>query len=243
MTFLKVDIDGIVMSVGNYGSGKTEVAINLAAERRLAGTDTGRRDVRIADLDLVNPYFRTREAKAVLEELGVEIVLPPAQYLHADLPVLSPSVAGMIRHSTGLTILDAGGDDVGAYVISALADALKDRPARMLQVVNPFRPFTDTVEGCLKIRTEIEKAARKPVSGIIGNANMIDSTTPETIYKGYEFAETLSEAWDLPLEFVTVATDLMGEVDTDRFFCPVLPVRRQLVPPWKHAVKIEGANK
>jgi len=234
---LKVETDGIVIIAGNYGSGKTEVAINLAMERRLAGAD-----VRIADLDLVNPYFRTREARAVLSDLGVEIVLPPAQYMHADLPILSPSVAGLIRRSDGLTILDAGGDDAGVYVISALADALKGRPARMLQVVNPFRPFTETAEGCEKIRKMIEKAAGMPVSGIIGNANMIDDTTPEVLYEGHEFVKALGAAWDLPLEFVTVAETLMAEVDKARFSCPVLPIRRQLVPPWKKAVKIGTAN-
>lgn len=234
---MKVDIDGIVIIVGNYGSGKTEVAINLAMERRLAGAD-----VRIADLDLVNPYFRTREARAVLSDLGIEIVLPPEQYMHADLPVLSPSVAGLIRRSDGLTILDAGGDDAGSYVISALADALRDKPARMLQVINPFRPFTETAEGCAKIRTVIEKAAGKTVSGIIGNANMIDDTTPDVLYGGHDFVKTLGEAWNLPLEFVTVAETLMAKVDTARFSCPVLTIRRQLVPPWKKAVKIESAG-
>ena len=141
---MEISLNGIVAIVGNFGSGKTEVAINLAVNRKRAGLD-----VRIADLDLVNPYFRTREAKIALEELGVELVLPPREYLQADLPILSPSVAGMIRQSKGLSILDVGGDDAGATVLAALANAFSGVHVHMLQVVNPFRPQTATLEGSL----------------------------------------------------------------------------------------------
>jgi len=108
---LEISLNGIVVIVGNYGSGKTEVAINLAVNRKRSGLD-----VRIADLDLVNPYFRTREARKALEALGIKVVLPPQEYLHADLPILSPTVAGMIRQPDGLTLLDVGGDDAGFTV-------------------------------------------------------------------------------------------------------------------------------
>ena len=225
---MDIDLEGIVVIVGNYGSGKTEVAINLALARKKAGID-----VRVADLDLVNPYFRTREAKVTLARRGIEVVLPPEQYLHADLPILSPAVAGLIRRPSQLTLLDVGGDGVGATVLSALADPLKDRPVCMLQVVNPFRPFTDTVEGCLKIRREIEQASRLTVSGLIGNSNLIDETTPADIYSGYDFVAALSEETGLPLAFVTLPKPLLPEVDTARFGCPVLTIDRQLLPPWK----------
>ncbi len=218
--------------MGNYGSGKTEVAINLALQQKKQGTD-----VRIADLDLVNPYFRTREARAVLGKAGIDLVLPPEQYMHADLPILSPAIAGMIRQPAELTLLDAGGDDAGATVLAALAHVLKDREVRMLQVVNPFRPFTDTVEGCIRIRREIEDAAKLPVRGLMGNANLIDETRPEHIYEGYAFVRKLSEETGLALECVTVPAGLMSQMDLSRIHCPVLPIHRQLVPPWKQADK------
>ena len=131
--------------VGNYGSGKTEVAVNLAAHQRQGG-----RAVQIADLDLVNPYFRAREARIVLEAMGIEVVLPPDRYMQADLPILSPKVSGMIRNPKGLALLDAGGDDVGVTVLASLAGHLAGRPVRMLQVINPFRPFTDTAAVVLR---------------------------------------------------------------------------------------------
>ncbi len=231
---MEINLTGIVVVVGNYGSGKTEVSINLAVHRKRAGAD-----VRIADLDLVNPYFRTREAKGPLSEMGIEVVLPPDQYLQADLPILSPSVAGMIRRPAELTLLDVGGDDVGATVLATLEDVFKDKPMRVLQIVNPLRPFTETIEGCLKVREEIEQAAKLAVDGICGNANLMDETSADDIYDGYEFVNRLSDQSGLPLEFITVARGLLPAVDVRRFSCPVLPIERQLVPPWQKALPFE----
>ncbi len=231
---MEISLNGIVAIVGNYGSGKTEVAINLAVNRKRAGLD-----VRVADLDLVNPYFRTREASEALEALGIRVVLPPQEYLQADLPILSPTIAGMIRKPDGLTLLDVGGDDAGATVLAALGDAFAGVAVRMLQVVNPLRPNTATVEGCLKIKKEIETAAKLTISGLIGNANLIDDTEPEVIYNGYDFLKNLSTASGLPLEFITVAQALVPKIEVDKFSCPILPIARQLVPPWKTAAKFE----
>jgi len=233
--FNKVEhIKGIVIIVGNFGSGKTEVAINLAVNRKRSGTD-----VRIADLDLVNTYFRTREARKPLAELGIEVVLPPEKYLQADLPILSPAIAGLIRRPSQLTLIDAGGDDVGATVLASLADPFRKKRVHMLQVVNPYRPFTDTVAGCLRMRDQIEKASKMTITGIVGNANLIDETTVEGIYKGYDFVKTLSDQSRLPLEFITASVELLPEIDVERFSCPVLPIERQLVPPWKKAVQLK----
>jgi len=224
---LDINLNGLVVIVGNYGSGKTEVSINLAVNRKRAGLNVG-----IADLDLVNPYFRTREARSTLTDLGIEVILPPEQYLHADLPVLSPTIAGMIRESGELMILDVGGDDAGATVLSALADAFSGKKVHLLQVVNPLRPQTSTVSGCVTIRNKIEKAARLTITGIIGNANLIDETSAEDIYSGYEFVQTVSRESGLPLEFITVSQELLPQIDVKRFSCAILPIARQLVPPW-----------
>jgi hypothetical protein len=231
---MKIDLTGIVVIVGNYGSGKTEVAVNLAAHQKAQG-----KDVSLVDLDLVNPYFRSREAKAVLNAIGIEVVMPPERYFHADLPILTPEVSGRIRSQSaisgkGLLIIDAGGDDVGATVLASLKDAIKGKRVEMLQVVNPFRPYTDTLSGCERIRREIESASQLTVTGIVGNANLIDETTPEEILNGYKFMVSLSEETGLPLFFVTAVEELMVKLDLTGVQCPILPVRRQLVPPWKN---------
>jgi len=168
------------------------------------------------------------------------VVMPAEKYLKADLPILSPVVAGLIRRPGQLTLIDAGGNDVGATVLAALADSLSKKSVYMLQVVNPYRPFTETIEGCLKMRDEIEKTSKMTINGIIGNANMIDETTIEDIYKGYDFVKALSDESRLPLKFITAPATLLTKIDTGRFSCPVLPIERQLVPPW---IKAAGLKK
>lgn len=225
-----LELKGIVIIAGNYGSGKTEVAVNLAVDQRRKG-----HQVRIADLDLVNPYFRTREVRHLLSGLGIEVVLPPEQYLKADLPILDPGVAGLIRRPGELTLLDVGGNAAGATVLSALAEAFKNQPCQMLQVINPFRPNTDSVSGCLKIREEIEAASKIAMTGIIGNANLIDDTRIEDIYQGYRFVTDLADQGGLPLKFITATRELLPGLNMARFDCPLLTIARQLVPPWKKA--------
>ena len=227
---MELELSGIVIIVGAYGSGKTEVAINLAVHMNAKGTA-----VRLADLDLVNPYFRTREARQALRRLGIDVVLPPARYMQADLPILTPEVSGMLRHPSGLTLLDVGGDDVGATVLAALADAMEGKTLRVLQVINPNRPYTDKVSGCLKMREAIEAKARMTITGIIGNANFMEKTTEQDILAGYTFSKNVAEAADIPLVFITTSVALLTRLDKKDIHCPVLALRRQLVPPWRQA--------
>jgi hypothetical protein len=227
---LNIEIRGIVIICGNYGSGKTETAVNLAAKRKTDGLD-----VKISDLDLVNPYFRTREVRIPLEAMGIDVILPDKKYMHADLPILAPAVAGIIKQPSELTILDAGGDDVGVTVLAALQDHLSKAKVQMLQIINPFRPFTEDVKGCIKIKQEIEKSSKVKITGLVSNANLIDETTVEHIYKGYHFLKDISEATGLKIEFITASSHLIPQLELDRFTCPVLEINRKLVPPWKRA--------
>ena len=225
---MEINLSGTIIIAGNYGSGKSETAVNLAANGRARGLS-----VKITDLDLVNPYFRSREARKPLTNLGVEVVLPDAKYMHADLPILTPAVAGIIQDPAELTILDAGGDDVGVTVLAALADVLKGKKVQMLQVINPLRPFTENLEGCLTIKKEIEASSKLKITGLVSNANLIDETTPDIIYSGLDLVKEVSAATGLNIEFITASTDLMPELDMDRINCPILSIDRKLAPPWK----------
>jgi hypothetical protein len=233
---LRLELNGIVIIVGAYGSGKTEVAINLALHMNAQGTP-----VRLADLDLVNPYFRTREARHLLRSLGIDVVLPPAAYMQADLPILTPEVSGMLRRPSGLTLLDVGGDDAGATVLAALAEPLANQPLQVLQVVNPHRPYTDTVAGCLSMRKAIEAKSRLNVTGIIGNANLMQATREQDILDGYGFAQQVARAGQIPLVFITAPPALLTRIDKRSIQCPVLTLRRQLVPPWIQADGIDAS--
>jgi len=234
-----INLKGIVVIVGNYGSGKTEVAVNLALDQHAQGVQ-----VRVADLDLVNPYFRTREVRHLMVSLGIEMILPPEGWLQADLPILMPQVGGLIRNPGELAILDAGGDGVGARVLAALADAFQapGAPLQMLQVVNPFRPNTQTVERCLAMRNTIEAASHLRVSGWIGNAHLLGETTVEHIRKGYELMQALSAASGIPLICMTACEALVAKTIDMNLACPILTIRRQLVPPWLKPVALHPAE-
>jgi hypothetical protein len=227
---LDIRFQGIVVIVGNYGSGKTEVAINLALACRPREDD-----VRLVDLDLVNPYFRTREARDLLKANAIDLVLPPAPYLNADLPIVSPAVSGAIRRAGPLTILDVGGDEAGATVLASLADAFRGQKVQMLQVINSHRPNTNTVAGCQAMRAEIEAAAHLSVNGWIGNDHLMAATTPDTVREGYRFASEVSRASGLPLAFITAPQALIDRLDLNVIGCPVLPIQRQLIMPWQMA--------
>jgi len=234
---VELDLRGIVIIVGAYGSGKTEVSINLAVHMNRKGVS-----VRLADLDLVNPYFRSREARHALGWQGIDLVLPASQYMQADLPILTPEVSGMLRQPTGLTLLDVGGDDVGATVLAALSDSLADQTPQVLQVINPHRPHTDTVQGCLDMRSAIEEKSKMRITGIVSNANLMDETGQQDILDGYDFASRVSAAGDIPLVFITAPAALLTGIDKKSMQCPVLPLRRQLVPPWRRAEVLEPSG-
>ncbi len=236
---LKIRLKGVVIIVGNYGSGKTEVAVNLAANQKQQGVN-----VRLADLDLVNPYFRTREARRMLEAMGIAVILPPEELLQADLPILTPQIAGLVRKPGDLAILDVGGDDAGATVLAALRQAFgqMESPVTMIQVVNPFRPNTETIEGCLNMRRAIEAKARMTVDKWAGNAHMLNETTLEHFQFGNDFMGDLQTASDIPVEFVTAPHRLSSAIESAPLKWPVLPIRRQLVPPWEKAAGFEKSS-
>ncbi|UCE62197.1 MAG: hypothetical protein JSU63_10895 [Phycisphaerales bacterium] len=217
----------VVLIVGNYGSGKTEVAVNLAI--RLSQEQS----VSIVDLDIVNPYFRCREVRGEMEETGIRVINPEGDYQAADLPIILPEIRGAVLDGRGVLICDVGGDDVGARVLSSLADVLLDRPCVMLQVLNAKRPFTETVEGCLRIRREIEAASRLRVTGLVSNTHLLDETDAGTVFDGLRLARDVEEASGLPVSFVTADENMRNSFDTEAAGCPVLWIKRRMLPPWK----------
>ena len=217
----------IVLIVGNYGSGKTEVAVNLAI--RLAA----QQDVSVADLDIVNPYFRCREARQEMESFGIRVINPEGDFHAADLPIILPEIRGAVLEGTGRLIFDVGGDDAGARVLSSLADLFAGKSYTMLQVLNAKRPFTETVEGCLRIKSEIEAASRLRITGLVSNTHLMEETDAATILAGLRLARQVGQAADLPVAFVTADENLPGGFDAPKAGCPVLWIRRRMLPPWK----------
>jgi len=219
----------ILTIVGGYGSGKSEVSVNLAAHMARRGTSS----VTIADLDIVNPYFRSREAIEALDRLGIRSIVPMGGQQHADLPIVLPEVKGAIEHNEGILILDVGGDDVGSRVLSSLTDAFPQNDYEMLLVLNANRPFTETVANCMKLIGEIEEASRLKVTGLISNTHLLEDTTPEIVYAGMRLAREVSKAASVPIIFCSSTTAVAQELSEEEIDVPMLELERMLLKPWE----------
>lgn len=217
----------ILLFTGNYGSGKTEISVNYASW--LASQDM---KIKIADLDLVNPYFRCREAREPLEKAGVTVVAPEGAFHSADLPILLPEIRGVLERPGDTAILDVGGDNVGATVLASLSDVFSRIEYEMFFVLNMNRPFTQTVEGAQQIISEIEAASRLKITSLVGNTHLIDETTIENIVEGAKFTGEVGKKLGLPVAFIGVMSQYMAGIKNGDISYPVMPMERLLLPPW-----------
>lgn len=218
---------------GGYGSGKTEVAVNFAVHLASAGER-----VRIADLDIVNPYFRTREVRVALRERGVDVLVPHGQLVYADLPVIQPEVRGALEHADGRVVFDLGGDPAGARVMASMIDALPVDDYTGLFVVNSRRPFTSTPEAAQRMMSGISRASGLELSALVVNSHLIDETEPGTIDEGIRLAEEVASRTGARIAFVAVERRMLGRFDAERCAYPVMALDRRMLKPWEDSDRI-----
>lgn len=223
----------VIIFAGAYGSGKTEVAVNYAIGLAVSQNQP----VSIIDLDIINPYFRSREAALILEAQGVQVIMPHGERRHADLPIILPEIRGKIERSEGKVILDVGGDDVGARVLSSLADAFIPQGYELLIVLNARRPFTSDVAGSLKMMRDIEISSRLKITGIVSNTHLIGETTTGTVVEGCKLALEVARAAGIPVTFVSMVTEVAKQLAPDAVGVPVFALERQLLKPWEEKSK------
>jgi hypothetical protein len=219
----------VVIIVGGFGSGKTEVAVNLV--KYLATIE--KTPPAIADLDLVNPYFRSREAITEMEELGIKVIVPRGGHYYADLPILLPEVRGAIEESRSKVILDVGGDAQGTRALGSMSDAFQPGDYDMWMVLNSRRPSTSDMAVSIKTMSRIETTARLKFTGLIANSHMIDDTDEEVLLEGYRLGQDVSRETGLPLVFISAKRRVLEQMDTGIFECPVFPLTRSMLKPWE----------
>jgi hypothetical protein len=158
--------------IGHFGSGKTEVAVNYALKLVKANPKTC-----IVDLDIVNPYFRTADAKIQLEEKGIWVILPMYANTNVDVPALPPEMNSIFEKKQYSTVFDVGGEDIGAKVISRYREDILKDSYELFAVINVKRPMTETADRIEKMIYELEEASRIKITKLVNNTNLLDETT------------------------------------------------------------------
>jgi len=222
----------VTLLVGHFGSGKTEIALNGALDLAAAG-----RRVTLADLDVVKPYFRSRSARAILDDAGVLLLAPTGEHRYADLPIIVPQIRQALRDPAQQLIADVGGDDVGARVLGSMSDVVPMDDTDHLVVLNFRRPSTTTPTEAVAMVRAIEAVARLPVTGLIANTHLMTETTPEIILEGYEMARDAAERLGLPVVSVAVSSDAVDSVSEAELDSPLLVLRRIVIPPFEQSYR------
>ena len=203
-----MDIKRVTLFAGHYGSGKTNIAVNWAKYLKKQN-----KAVTIVDLDIVNPYFRTKDSQEEFEELGIKLVCSQYANTNLDIPALPKEIYGAIADKNSYLIMDIGGDDVGAVAMGRYTPSiLEENNYEMIYVANCFRPLTKTAEDTLEVMREIEAASGIPFTAIINNSNLGVETTPEVVVKSNMYAQELSKISNLPVLFTTVNNSIANDI-------------------------------
>lgn len=239
---------GILVLTGAYGSGKSELALNLAAYlagRRpfsaltwsggQAGPPPAPEGVVLLDLDTVKPYFRARELEEEFRDCGVRFLGAAEGFAHADVPAISPAVLGALRLGRERLVVDLAGEQAGARVLRGiLQTAGPGRQAALLLVVNPYRPFTGRAEEIVALGRELVVAAGLPLAGVVANPQLLEATTAEHVQRGYAEVARAAGMLEAPVVCGAAQASLVDAV-ADRLPVPVFAVQRFLRPPWERS--------
>ena len=198
----------LTLFAGHYGSGKTNIAVNYAVALAAEGKKTC-----IADLDIVNPYFRTADSAKRLQEAGVELIQPRFANTNVDLPALPAEAYRLVQDKSLYGVMDIGGDDRGAYALGRYVPFMKqEQNYRMAFVANCCRPLTRTAEEALEVMREIEGACGLGFTCIVNNSNLGTATDPQVLLESRDFIRQLCERSGLPLWFTAVRVDLAPQL-------------------------------
>ena len=214
-----MDHKRLTLFAGHYGSGKTNIAVNYALA--LAGEG---KPVCIADLDIVNPYFRTADSAKELEAAGVTLISPQFANSNVDLPALPAQSYRLVQDKNSYGVMDIGGDDRGAYALGRYVPAMKEEGNyRMVFVANCYRPLTRTPQEALEVMREIEAACGLRFTDLINNSNLGPETDARTVLDSVDYVNQLSALSGLPVWLTTAEATVARQLDLPNVF----PLRLQ----------------
>ncbi len=199
----------ITIFSGHYGSGKTNIAVNFVAELKKQ-----HEKVAIADIDIVNPYFRTKDSEDFFKEKNIKLICSPYANSNVDIPALPQEMYSVIDDKELYSVLDVGGDERGALALGRLsASIVEENNYDMFFVINAYRPLTRDIPSAMQVFNEIEGACRIKFTGIINNSNLGLETMPEDVLDSLEFVSELCKETKLPLIFTTVDESLYEKLE------------------------------
>lgn len=217
----------LVIIIGHYGSGKTEFSVNYAVKMKEMYEN-----VSIADLDIINPYFRSREKREFFEKIGIKMFDSSVRNTSLDLPALPAQIMGVILNPNEKSILDVGGDPVGARVLARYSEQIKNVEYDMFFVINGNRPETSTVEGVIKYLKMIEATSKLKVTGLINNTHMLKDTSVEDVEFGHELTKKVSWETDIPIRYEAVIKKAAENIKNNEIIEKLFPINLYMREEW-----------
>lgn len=207
-----MDFGRINIFTGHFGSGKTETAVNFAVDLFGKGYKT-----LLADMDIVNPYFRSADAKDRLEQMGIEVIAPVYANTNTDVPALPAEINKVFEDKESYAVLDIGGDDLGARAVSTYRKKIEQNDYRHFFVVNVKRPLTSDADKIMEYVNEIETTSGLKVTGLVNNTNLMHFTTIYDIMEGNGIIQNAAEKLGIPVSFHCVMENLMTGLDKQEY--------------------------
>lgn len=217
----------IVIITGHYGSGKTEFAVNYTIKMKEQFEH-----VTLADLDIVNPYFRSRDKKLFLEEQGINVVDSSIKNTTLELPALPAEIMGIIQNNQMKTVLDVGGDPVGARVLARFSEQIKNHDYDLFYVINGNRPETRKKEGVIKYLRAIEKTSGLKVSGLINNTHLLKNTSVQDVKFGHELTKEVSWETDIPIRYEAAIKNIADKITDKDIIEKIFPINMYMREEW-----------
>lgn len=214
----------LTIVTGHYGTGKTEFSVNLALALAKEG-----RPVALADLDIVNPYFRSRERRSLLEEAGVRLVATSQALADADVPALPAELHAVLEDRSVRGVLDVGGDPSGARVLARYRPRILKEDYQLLCIVNAARPEVRTAERSAEYLRAIEAVAGLRCTGLVNNTHLCGETAPEDIREGAALAEEVSQITGIPVVCHTAERRFQDRLRD----LPLFPMEIRMKKPWE----------
>ena len=216
----------LLIVTGHFGTGKTEFSVNLALALARAGEK-----VMMADLDIVNPYFRSRERREVLEAAGVRLITSSQDSENADMPSLPAEILTVLEDRSYRGLLDIGGDPDGARVLARYQPKITAEDYQLLFVSNANRPEVRRAEDAISYLRCIEEVTGLTCGGIVNNTHLCGETTAEEVLRGAELARAISEKTSIPVLCHTAEERLIPELTA--LAEPIFPITIQMKKPWE----------